>query len=123
VGLPAIDFDLLATHLKNKLDAEGLSVRTAADLIGISAATLSRMLRGTEAPNTPDAANIFKAVSWLRKTVADFDPSQKPSQSSIADVEVHLRALPDLTPKDKEALVAIVKAAHDTYKGLRSSRE
>ncbi len=110
---PEIDLDLMATHLRSKLEEESLSVRAAADEIGCSPATLSRMLRGTKAANHPEAKNLFKAASWLGRSISDFERGSAKAETTIADVEVHLRALPDLRPEDKEALVAMVKAAHD----------
>ena len=41
----SVDMDLLAIHLKNKMDSEQLSVRSAAGKIGFGAATLSRLLQ------------------------------------------------------------------------------
>ena len=109
---PALDRDLLATHLRTKIDSEGKSIRAASDEIGCSAATLSRMLRGSRAANFPDTRNLFRVASWLGKSITDFEPGVR-NESSLADVEVHLRALPGLSDEDKEAIVAMVKALHD----------
>lgn len=113
---PPVDLDLLAKGLENKIREEDLSLRTAAEEIGLSPATLSRLLRGSAAPNLPDTESLFRAVSWLGKSLSDFEKGRAPSTSSLTDVEVHLRALPGLAEKDKEALVAIVRAAHDAFK-------
>lgn len=117
-----IDLDRLATHLKSKMESESLSLRAAADEIGCSPATLSRMLRGTDAANTPDTDNLFRAASWLGRSISDFERGRHSSVSSLADVEVHLRALPDLAQEDKEALVAMVRAAHDAAARLRQKK-
>jgi transcriptional regulator with XRE-family HTH domain len=116
LGLPTIDLDFLATSLHERMQSEDFTIRGAASEIGCSAATLSRMLQGSSAPNIPDTANLFRAVSWLGKTLADFEKPSQPRATSLADVELHLRALPTLSEKDKEALVAIVKAAHDAFR-------
>jgi hypothetical protein len=81
------------------------------------------MLKGSEALNFPDSQTLFKAVSWLGKSIADFEVGNRAPVSSIADVEVHLRALPGLTEQDKEALVAMVRAAHDAAFGLRQAKK
>lgn len=113
---PPVDLDHLAKELQDKMRQEDLSLRAAGGEIGCSPATLSRLLRGSAAPNWPDTENLFRAVSWLGKSLSDFEKGRSPSTSSLAEVELHLRALPGVTEKDKEALVAIVRAAHDTFR-------
>lgn len=117
---PVLDRDLLARHLRTKIESEGKSIRAASEEIGCSAATLSRMLRGSKAANFPDARNLFRAAAWLEKSITEFEPAASASSSTLADVEVHLRALPDLSERDKEALVAMVKALHDAAVEVRS---
>lgn len=117
-----LDLDLLAIHLKEKIRAEGLSLRTAASQIGCSPATLSRMLKGSKGGAFPESKNLVRAVSWLGKSLTDFEAAKKPITTTIADVEVHLRALPGLDDKDVEALVALVRATHEKGMGLRSKK-
>jgi transcriptional regulator with XRE-family HTH domain len=111
-----IDLNLLAEQLKHEIKKRDFSVRSAALEIGCSPTTLSRLLAGAETPNLPDTKTLLQAVSWLGRSINDFSRNRVPQTSSIADVVVHLRALPELSNKDKEALVAIVKAAHDQYR-------
>lgn len=111
----SLDLDLLASHLKQQMQSKNLSLRAAAEEIGCSPATLSRMLKGSSAPNMPESLSLFRAVSWLGKSITDFEKGKRPSASTLIDVEVHLRALPGLTEKDKNALVALVKAAHNAF--------
>ena len=113
---PILDLDLLAAELNSKIEVEDLSLREASTEIGCSAATLSRLLKGSAAPNRPDTANLIRAVSWLGKPLGDFATSGRPSTSSMVDVEVHLRALPDLDEPSKEALVNTLRALHDTLR-------
>ena len=40
-----LDLDRLATHLRTKMEEDDLSIRSAAEKIGCSAATLARLLR------------------------------------------------------------------------------
>ena len=119
---PSIDLDLLARHLASKMADERLSLRQAADEIGTSPATLSRLLKGSATPNYPDSQNIFRAVNWLDRSIADFEAHRTSAPSSLADVEVHLRALAGLTREDKDALVAMVRAAHDAAFELRKKK-
>ncbi len=111
-----LDLDLLAAHLRAKMEERELSLRSAAEEIGCSPATLGRLLKGSEAPNFPDMTSLLRAASWLGKSISDFEKGRGPSTTTLADVELHLRALSGLTEKDKEALVAMVRAAHDAFK-------
>jgi len=117
-----IDFDLLSRSLQDKLEQSDLTIREAATEIGCSAATLSRMLKGADAPNTPDATTLFKVASWLGKRIADFEARPSEQTSTLTDVEIHLRALPGLAAADTEALVAMVRAAHDAVLELRKKK-
>jgi hypothetical protein len=111
----SLDLDLLASHLKSQIEHEKLSVRGAARDIGCSASTLGRMLLGSEAPNFPESSNLIRAVSWLGKSLTDYE-MQVRRESTIGDVEAHLRALPDLPLDAAEGLVAMVRAVYDERK-------
>lgn len=118
----SVDLDLLAIHLNNKIEGEKLSIRAAAVEIGVGAATLSRLLQGTKSENTPDLANVNKAAAWVGMTVGDVSLRSHKKASTIADVEVHLRALPGLARPDIEALVAMVKAGYEHAKAHRAKK-
>lgn len=117
-----VDLDRLATYLKNKMESEGLSVRAAAKEIDVGASTLTRLLQGNSNENVPDLAVITKAAHWVGKSLADLSPPKKSAPSTIADVEVHLRALPGLAAPDVDALVAMVKAGYERAKKLRAEK-
>jgi transcriptional regulator with XRE-family HTH domain len=119
---PTVDLDRLATYLANKIQAEGLSGRAAAKKIGIGASTLARLLQGNSNENIPDLAIVATAAQWVGKSLADLAPATTETTSTIADVEVHLRALPHLAPPDVEALVAMVKAGYERAKKLRTEK-
>lgn len=114
-----IDLDLLAKDLQAKIDREELTLQDAAGMIGCGAATLSRLLKGAKAENYPDTTTLLKTVSWLGHSITDYDRGRKHGASTIDDVELHLRALPGLNQRDQEALVAMVRAAHDAALRLR----
>lgn len=118
----SVDLDMLAIHLKNKMEAEDLSIRAAALEMRLGAATLSRLLQGTKSENTPDLSNVNKAAAWVGMTVGDVSPRSHKKPSTIADVEVHLRALPGLARPDIEALVAMVKAGYEHAKAHRAKK-
>lgn len=117
-----LDLSRLATYLRNKMEAEGLSTRTAAPKIGCSPATLARLLQGSKAETVPDSVNLMRAASWVGKSLADFEAGKRKTASTLGDVEVHLRALPGLSKADAEGLVAMVKAAYDAATKLRAKK-
>jgi transcriptional regulator with XRE-family HTH domain len=114
VADPVLDLDLLADAIKAQMDARSISLRSAAEEIGCSASTLSRLLQGKAADSTPDTKNLIRTTSWLGKSLSDFTRSTTIPAPTLADVLVHLRALPELDEQDKEHLVTLVKAAHDS---------
>jgi helix-turn-helix protein len=118
----ALDLDLLATHLRSEMETRDISIRAAAAEIGCSAATLARLLQGSAAPNVADSVNLIRAVSWLRKSLSDFEKGKAKRTSTLADVEVHLRALPGIGKTDAEGLIAMVKAAYDAAAQLRAKK-
>jgi transcriptional regulator with XRE-family HTH domain len=117
-----IDLDLLATHLKRRIQQKDLSIRAAAGEIGCSATTLARLMEGSKSSNVPDFINVMRAISWLDKRVSDFEHGGPKSPTTIADVEAHLRALRDISKADAEALVAMVRAAYDAARELRAKK-
>jgi transcriptional regulator with XRE-family HTH domain len=117
-----MDRDLLAEYLQQQIDERDLTIREAAAKVGCSPATLTRLLKGKEADNYPDTTTLIKATSWLGRSLSDFEPGRRPQESSMAEVEVHLRALPGLTDKDRNALIAMVKAAHDAGRKVRDDQ-
>ncbi len=107
-----LDLDLLAKHLKARMEERGLAIRAAAAEIGCSHATLGRLLQGTKGGTTPDSVNLIRAASWVGKSLADLSTQRPgPKSSSVADIEVHLRAIPGLEQRDADAILALVKAA------------
>lgn len=120
MAVQPIELDILAHALQDRMKDRELSLRDAAGQIGCSASTLSRLLKGASAPNVPDTRVLLKAVNWLGKRLQDFEPSRITTPTTLADVEVHLRALPGLGERDKEALISMVRAAHDAFRHLPS---
>jgi transcriptional regulator with XRE-family HTH domain len=90
--------------------------------MGVGASTLTRLLQGSSNENIPDLAVIAKAAQWVGKSLADLAPPKKAAPSTIAEVEVHLRALPGLAPPDVDYLVSVVKAGYEHAKKLRAKK-
>ena len=116
------DFRRLAADLGDKMKRENKSLREAAGEIGTSPATLGRMLKGDEIEILPDTKTLMKAVSWVGRRIADYEPASATKSSTMAEVEVHLRALPGLDERDKDVLVAMVRAAHDKFGPRRKKK-
>jgi transcriptional regulator with XRE-family HTH domain len=63
----------LATRLRDKRCARGLSIRQAARDAGVSQATLSRVLRGN---HVPDRENLVLLARWLDASIEEFTASR-----------------------------------------------
>jgi len=112
-----IDVDLLAEYLKTKIETGRYSIRRAAKEIGCSPATLSRLLEGSKSGYTPDTVNLVRAAAWLKCSLSDFQSINRPIDTSLEEVEVHLRALKGVSERTSEAMIAAVRALYDTNVG------
>jgi transcriptional regulator with XRE-family HTH domain len=105
------------------MDHEQMSLRRAAQVIGCSPATLSRLLTGNESQYDPDTATLEAVVHWLGRSLSDFSPTSRPTESSLADVEMHLHALPNITQEDARTLMAVVKALYEQRRTIDTAAE
>lgn len=121
--MAGIDRDLLASYLRNKMNEEELSLRKASEQIGCSPATLSRLLSGSASEYGADTATLTAAATWLKRTLADFEPARRPNESSLAEVEMHLHALPHITETDVRAMMAVIKTLYDEKRKRQPSTE
>jgi transcriptional regulator with XRE-family HTH domain len=113
--IPASD---LATRVKARRHARGISLRAAAVEAGVSAATLSRVERGDY---MPERDNLFRLLRWVGAPVAEpSGPAEPhpPGAATMEAIELHLRADKDLTPDDAETIAQMVRLA---YERLRRS--
>ena len=115
----AFDRDRLATYVRNKIGTEKLSLRRAAELVGCSPATFSRIL-GDEEGYMPDVATVNAIATWLRKDLADFESTKLEPPKSLADVAVHLHALPDLAPEDAKFIMSVVQLLYENKRNRTS---
>ncbi|GAB2797834.1 transcriptional regulator with XRE-family HTH domain [Hymenobacter luteus] len=111
-----INIASLAEALQRKRDAEGLSVRAAAEQMEkVSSSTLSRIERG----NLPDLDTYMRICRWLDvppshfavKPVAQGDGARE-SVLEKEDIIVHLRADKLLTPATREALITMIEVTY-----------
>jgi transcriptional regulator with XRE-family HTH domain len=112
-----INVELLAEMLQNKRRQTGLSLREAADQIGITAPTLQRL----ESRQTPTASTLLKLAEWLGLGVDDLRrvPKERQRRDVVQQFEVLLRADPDLDP---EAATTIANVARQVYDGLKRKK-
>lgn len=102
--------DELAAMVKAKLDQQGLKLRDAATLTGVSAATLSRVLNG----KLPDTKTFAALVRWLGVSADLFIPAR--STASVPEtIEAHLRADRTLPPELARALADLVRATYSSH--------
>lgn len=106
---------LFAASLEARIAKDTISLRQAAKHIGVSAATLSRLLRG----ELPDMESFEKCAAWLQRDPGVFFtlPEQLVAQVREADTIPHiitlLRMDLALPEEARERLADLVKAAYD----------
>lgn len=85
----------------------GMGIREAAKLVGISAATLSRVENG----NVTDLETFRKICTWL-----EVDPGSflgfSPVKSNGPEIRVHFKKDKALKPETAKALADMIVAAH-----------
>jgi len=116
-----VDIELLSELLRSRREREALSLRDAAEEIGISAPTLQRI----EAGQIPATSNLLRLLDWLQVQLSDLRPrkgKQKTSPGTVAQIEVHLRADPNLDPEAAEAIADAVQKLYAAYSKQRHSR-
>ena len=111
-----VDMDLVSDLIKSKRG--NTSLRKTADEIGVSAPTLQRM----EAKQIPNSTNLVKIAEWLGVSVDDFRSSDKNKRrkNTVEQIEVYLRADPEL---DKEAASTIANVVKQVYDGFKKTKK
>ncbi|WP_462251152.1 helix-turn-helix domain-containing protein [Ekhidna sp.] len=105
----SIDSSKLSHMIKSKRGKQGL--RAAAQEIGISAPTLSRIEQG----NLPDIDTYVKICDWLNVS-SDYFTSGVPEQNTQDLVVTSLRADKTLSPETVESLVNFINLAYNQVK-------
>ena len=112
----SVDAATLAKRVKAKREAEGLSLRAAAKLLDMSAATISRVETGE---HLPERDHLLRLAAWAGMPL---DPNARrrrnqlvhgENATTVEAVELHLRADKDLDPDDAEILVQLVRTAYN----------
>ena len=111
----------LGDAIKRRREELKLSLRDVADLVGVSASTLSRIENGT---GRPDADNIARLTQWLdmpvdrlfKQTGADIEPViYYPHEATPEIVEAHLRADKNLDEQTAKALSELFRVAYKQF--------
>jgi transcriptional regulator with XRE-family HTH domain len=113
--------------MKARRRSSGFSLRDAADAIGVSAATLSRVESGGRLPGRD---TLLRIAHWLGVRLDLSEPSGTgrpggpvaPPWTTVEAVELRLRADRDLAPADAEALAQIFLIAYERFTARRRSR-
>lgn len=118
----------LGELIRTRRKEEHLTQSLAAEKIGISAATLSRLERYDEGSPAPDVATLSKVTRWLGVPLADYMASELEEDvqqrirhnrgNTPALVEAHLGADRRLDAKTAAALSELFRAAYDQFTKL-----
>jgi len=123
-----LDAEHLVTRVKSRRRGLGLSLRDAADAIGVSAATLSRIESGGRLPGRD---TLLRIAHWLGVRLDLSEPprsrrqgvSTAPPLTTVEAVELRVRTDRDLAPADAEALTEIFRIAYERFKAGRRPRK
>ena len=120
-----IDPVVLGDRVRAKRRSKKLNIREAAQEIGVSAPTLSRVERG----HLPERENLLRLARWAGVRI---DPVlhrdarrarnvvvHHPGESTVEAVELHLRADKNLSRDDAEALSEMFRLAYDALSAKR----
>lgn len=107
-----LDIEALAQRLRDRRTASGLSVRQAAEQVGVSFMTLSRVESGSQ----PDLATFMKLCAWLGTPAEEFflRGPQRPTDT----VEAVTRHLVTDRALDRDAAQRIAAVVRDMYAAL-----
>jgi len=109
----------LGDRVRAKRRSKKLSIREAAEEVGVSAPTISRVERG----HLPERENLLRLARWAGVRI---DPVlhdnarqarnalvHRPDASTVEAVELHLRADKNLSRGDAETLSEMFRLAYD----------
>jgi transcriptional regulator with XRE-family HTH domain len=100
----AITLDQLGAELRRIRGERGRSLRQVEEETGISAATLSRIERGSQ----PELAVVSKLAPWLKVTIATSGAAEdriRTDEDLKRTIAVHLRANRNLSEEVAQAIV------------------
>jgi len=124
---PLLDAEHLVARVKARRRSLGFSLRDAADAIGVSAATLSRVESGGRLPGREA---LLRIAHWLGVRLDLSEPPRggrhsgpsAPALTTLEAVELRVRADRGLAPAQAEALTEIFRIAYEQFKAARRPR-
>lgn len=102
----SVDNKKLITALKNKRNAEGLSIRKLSGEIGVSFSTLARIERGE---GEPDNNSLLRILNWL----GAYSEEAGLELENVA--QVHFRASKNVTSQTTKFLFEVAQALRKQY--------
>lgn len=111
----------LGKAIKRRREELKLSLRDVADIVEVSASTLSRIENGT---GRPDADNIARLSQWLEMPVDRLFRQQSsevepviyyPHEATPEIIDAHLRADKNLSPETAKALSELFRVAYKQF--------
>jgi transcriptional regulator with XRE-family HTH domain len=93
------------------------NLREAAAAAGVSPATLSRVQRG----HAPDADGLVALARWLGVPIERLlrnppgEAGSHEQRSTVDEIEVHLRADPNLSPEVAKSLAQLVRSVYQHF--------
>lgn len=121
--MAGLDRERLAVFIRNKMAVESLSLRRAAEQAGCSPATFSRLLADDVTGHSPDTDTLESVAKWLGKDLSYFDLEKSLESHTLADVAVHLHALPDLAADDAKFIMSVVQLLYEDKRKQKSKEE
>jgi transcriptional regulator with XRE-family HTH domain len=118
------DAEAFYTALAQVVEARRVSWRRVARESGVSSSTLTHMAQG----RGPDAASLAVLSAWAGLNPADFVETSmervekralRRGAEPLAAISSLLRADPDLSPDEAEALEQIIRIAYSRFKERR----
>ena len=109
--------DLLGAYIRAQRRLADLSLRQLAELSDVSNAYLSQLERGLHQPSLKVVQSIAHALNLSSEVLlAEGGLLEKHSTAGPTDTEAAISADPELTEKDKQALLGV-------YRSLRQRRD
>lgn len=107
-----LDIDKLSTALKSKREALKLGLRAAADQIGISFPTLSRIEKG----NVPDLETYLKLCDWMKVNSEEYIKGGSGDELNQEKIIAHFRADRQLDSETVDLVSKMIRFAYNQRK-------
>ena len=106
----ADDDSTFGQFIRHQRELQDLTMRQLADLVGISNPYLSQIERGLREPSERVAEAIAENLELSAETLKQFRPRRAPEGSMESAVVTAIRADPDLSAKERAALIEVYEA-------------